>query len=151
MENLPPSNEILYIEDKPSSHARATPRKFQIVFKSDVTLGDRVSNIKLNLATKEITFTARETSDYKWTSWLVNVPPEESVTLFLMDDEGKSRCMLVMDGAYVFEHTCLLNNYHDAFGIDSPGDLEHKITVTFTSIERMTQHRQAILGSASQE
>jgi hypothetical protein len=135
----------LYHEQKMAP--RAVPDKFMMVFKSDPHLGDTVSSIHLNLATNEVTFIATETGDYKWTDWLINVPKEESVTLFLMDDTGKHRCILVMDDLYLFEHTCPVKNQPNAFGIDSPNNLEHSITVQFANIERLNQHQQSVTGS----
>jgi hypothetical protein len=123
---------------------RAVPDKFMAVFKSNPHLGDTVSNINLNLAINEVTFTATETGDYKWTDWLLKVPEDESVTLFLMDDTGKHRCVLVMDGLYLFEHTCPVKNCPSPLGIDSSYNLEHQITVQFTNIERLSQYRNSV-------
>jgi len=136
----------LFVEDKPLP-PRAVPDKFMVVFKSDPNLGDTVSNINLNLATNEVTFIATETGDYKWADWLINVPKDESVTLFLMDDTGKHRCILVMDDLYLFEHTCPVKNCPSQFGIDSPNNLEHKITVQFANIERLNQYRQSVTSA----
>ena len=145
MNEFPPSNK-LFIEDK-QMPARAVPNKFMMVFKSDPHLGDTVSSIQMNLAIREVTFVATETGDYKWMDWLLNVPQDESVTLFLMDDTGKHRCIMVMDDLYVFEHTCPVGNQSSPFGIDSPHNLEHKVTVQFTNIERLNQHNQSVTGS----
>lgn len=145
MNEFPASNN-LFVEDKPMP-ARAIPDKFMMVFKSDPHLGDSVSSVNLNLATNEVTFIATETGDYKWTSWLLEVPKDESVTLFLMDDTGKHRCILVMDDFYLFEHTCPVRNQPSQFGIDSPSNLEHKITVQFANIERLNQHKQSVTGA----
>lgn len=119
------------------SAPRAIPNKFMMVFKSDVRLGDTVSSVNLNLATNEVSFVAIETGDYKWTDWLLTVPEDESVTLFLMDDTGKHRCQMVMDDIYLFEHTCSVRNQPSPFGIDSLDNLEHKVTVQFGNIERL--------------
>lgn len=135
----------LYHEQK--MPPRAIPNKFMMVFKSDPHLGDTVCGISLNLAINEVIFTVRETGDYKWMDWILKVPQDESVTLFLMDDTGKHRCILVMDDLYVFEHTCPVRNQPSPFGIDSPDNLEHKITVQFTNIERLNQHNQSVTGS----
>ena len=145
MNEFPPSNK-LFIEDK-QLPARAVSDNFMMVFKSDPHLGDTVSSISLNLAINEVIFTVKETGDYKWMDWILKVPPDESVTLFLMDDTGKHRCILVMDDLYVFEHVCPVRNQPSQFGIDSPDNLEHKITVQFTNIERLNQHNQSVIGS----
>jgi hypothetical protein len=42
-----------------------------------------------------------------------------------------------MEGIYVFDHTCNMSNSQNAYGIDSQENLEHKITVQFTNIERL--------------
>jgi len=139
-------NTPLYTEDLKSA-PRAIPDKFMMVFKSDPHLGDTVCSVSLNLAINEVVFTVRETGDYKWMDWILNVPKDESVTLFLMDDTGKHRCILVMDDLYVFEHVCPVRNQPSAFGIESPDNLEHKITVQFTNIERLSQHNQSVTGS----
>lgn len=141
------ADETIPIYHEQRMAPRAIPDNFMAVFKSDPHLGDTISNIKLNLAISEVTFTATETADYKWTDWLIKVPQDESVTLFLMDDTGKHRCILVMDDLYVFEHICSLTNSPSPFGIDSPSNLEHKITVQFTNIERLNQHRQCVTGT----
>lgn len=136
---------------KPTIAKYARPDKFRIVFKSDLYLADTITSLNLNLANHEIIFTATETADYKWTSWLIDVPKEETVTLFLLDSDDKTRCILVMENAYVFEHQCQLKNFVNAFGIESPNQLEHKVTIQFTQIERLKQTKKGVLSVANKE
>ena len=124
----------------PPSTKTAVDNNFIMVLNSDLHLGDSVEHIKLNLATKEVTFMAKETPDYNWTGWLVNVPENESVTLFMKDNENENQCVLVMDGIYVFEHECTIAKQQQSpFGVDYLPDLKHKITVQFTSVERLNK------------
>ena len=114
---------------------KTTSDKFMMVLKSNVHLGDTISNTKFNLATKEITFTASETGDYLWFDWLLSVPQDESVTLFILDSAGTVRYCMIMEGIYIFDHECLL----DEFNVNQ---VEHTITVQFTNIERINPTHQ---------
>lgn len=121
---------------------RPIPKKFQLVLKSDPELGDSIQNLSLNLAESFITFVAKETHDFKWMEWLTKLPDEESATLFFLDDNGKYRCILLMDGPYIQKHSCNMGNN------DSPTtDLKHEITLSFANIVRQPQQKQAITSS----
>lgn len=143
--NLPdepdsPAGKAIQTAQAPSAEQMASkvmPNKFQLVFKSDPYLGDSVHGLLLDLGRKELIFNTIENGQYNWIDWLLEVPEDEVVTLFFLDENNKHRCILVMEGLYVFEHTCSMNNSQNAYGIDSPENLEHKVTIQFTNIERL--------------
>jgi len=143
--NLPdepdsPAGKAIQTALAPSAEKLASlvmPNKFQLVFKSDPYLGDSVHGLILDLGRKELIFNTIENGQYNWIDWLLEVPEDEVVTLFFLDEDNKHRCILVMEGLYVFEHTCAMNNTQNAYGIDSTENLEHKVTVQFTNIERL--------------
>jgi len=117
--------------------SKVMPNKFQLVLKSDPYLGDSVHGLVLDLGRKELIFNAVENGRYNWIDWLLEVPEDEVATLFFLDEDNKHRCVLIMEGIYVFEHTCHMSNSENAYGINSPDNLEHKVTVQFTNIERL--------------
>lgn len=143
--NLPdepdsPAGKAIQTAQAPSAEQMALkqmPSKFQVVFKSDPYLGDGVHGILLDMGRKELVFNTTENGRFDWIDWLLEVPEEESITLFFLDEDNKHRCVLVMDGIYVFEHTCSMNNSINAYGIESSENVEHKITIQFTNIERL--------------
>lgn len=121
---------------------RPMPKKFQLVLKSDPELGDSITSLSLNLAESLVTFSAKETHDFKWMEWLTKLPEEESVTLFFLDENGKHRCVLLLDGPYIQKHACDMGNN------DSPtSHLTHEITLSFANISRQPQQKQAITSS----
>lgn len=111
------------------------PNKFELVFKSDPYLGDDVHGLLLDLGRKELIFNATENGQFNWIDWLLEVPEDEVITLFILDENNKNKCMLVMEEIYVFEHTCKMSNLQNA--VDLPDNIEHKITIQFTKIERI--------------
>jgi len=143
--NLPdepnsPAGKAIQTASAPSAEklaAKNMPNKFQLVFKSNAYLGDSIHGLLLDLCRKEIVFTATENGEYKWIDWLLNVPEDESVTLFFLDEDKKNRCVLIMEGIYVFEHSCTMKNPSEDFGIEYSENLEHKVVVQFNNIERI--------------
>lgn len=125
---LSPSKEQLAL--------KMMPNRFQLEFKSNPYLGDSVYGLLLDLGRKELVFNAGENGQFNWIDWLLDVPEDEAVTLFFLDEENKHRCLLIMEGLYMFDHVCSLSK-QNSFGIDSQDSLEHKITVQFTNIERL--------------
>ena len=123
--------------------SKIMPNKFEMVFKSDPYLGDSIKNALLDLGRKELVFTATENGQYDWIDWLLEVPKDETVTLFFLDEENKHRCVLVMEELYVFEHICNIHNT-DSLEFNSPENLEHKITVQFTNIERIEDKKASL-------
>lgn len=145
--NLPdepdtPAGKAIQNAQTPTAEQLASkimPNKFKMVFKSAPYLGESIKSALLDLGRKEIVFTATENGQYDWINWLLSVPEDETVTLFFLDEENKHRCILIVEDLYVFEHICNMQTDSTQFEFNSSENLEHKITVQFTNIERINQ------------
>jgi len=130
--NSPAGKAIKNASEPLTGKSPPAPNKFQLAFKSDPYLGDGVYNLTLDLSIKELTFNCTENARYDWINWLLEVPEDESITLFFLDKNNKQKCILVLDDLYVYEHTCEMNN---SFRDD---EMEHKVVVQFANVERLS-------------
>lgn len=113
-------------------------QSFQIVFSSNPKLGDSVARLKLQLANPDgcerIFFEALETNNYEWTDWFVKLPENESLNLFLLDENKKTKSNFFISGLYIEKHKCSYK-----MQTDSTLKLYHKAHITFTSIEKIDE------------
>lgn len=96
-------------------------QSFQIVFNSNPNLGDFVADAKLQLANADgaerLYFETWETENYDWTEWFMRLPEDETVNLFLLND-NKTKLNLHIRGLYIESHKSSFKNsklYHEAY------------------------------------
>jgi hypothetical protein len=81
---------------------------FQIVFNSNPKLGDSIASLELQLANPDgcerILFEAFETDDYEWTDWFLKLPENESLNLFLLGGNKKTKSKFFISGLYIEKH-----------------------------------------------
>lgn len=107
------------------------PNKFQLAFKSDPYLGDWVYDLTFDLTVKELIFNCVENKRYDWINWILNIPEDESITLYLLDKDNNRKCSLILNDLYIWKHTCTMN---DSFPDD---EMEHNVVVNFETIKRI--------------
>ncbi len=112
---------------------------FQIVFNSNPKLGDSVAEIELQLANPDgcerILFEAFETDDYEWTNWFLKLPDNESLNLFLLDKNKKTKSSFFISGLYIEKHKCSYKTPNESVF----KKLYHEAHITFSSIEKIDE------------
>ena len=125
------------IEIKKIITAKPLTNKFSFVLKSDPYLGDSIQSINVDLCFKEIDFIAAESNDYKWLDWILYLRPDESISLFFLDSQGRNRYMLLLDNISIINHDMLVVNPNHQNNFESTHRIRHKISIQYQNIQKV--------------